>query len=140
MKQHIVRISLGIAVLLIFLAHAAEVFNVRFISQLDAIIYDARLRLTMPRKLDERIVILDIDEKSLGKLGRWPWNRDKMATLMNKLLGSGKDDYGVALIGFFYAVCYKLCSCLRPLVLLEQPFFTKIMAVQRIGGLLTENT
>ena len=100
MKQHIVRISLGIAVLLIFLAHAAEVFNVRFISQLDAIIYDARLRLTMPRKLDERIVILDIDEKSLGKLGRWPWNRDKMATLMNKLLGSGKDDYGVALIGF----------------------------------------
>ena len=100
MKQHIVRISLGIAVLLVFLAHAAEIFNIRFISQLDAIIYDARLKLTMPRKLDERIVILDIDEKSLGKLGRWPWNRDKMATLMNKLMGDGKDDYGVAMIGF----------------------------------------
>ena len=100
MKQHIVRIGLGIAVLLIFLAHAAEVFNIRFINQLDAIIYDARLKLTMPKKLDERIVILDIDEKSLGKLGRWPWNRDKMAKLMNKLMGDGKDDYGVAMIGF----------------------------------------
>ena len=100
MKQHIVRISLGIAVLLIFLGHAAEIFNIRLIGQLDAIIYDARLRLTMPRKLEDRIVILDIDEKSLGKLGRWPWNRDKMAVLMNKLLGSGKDDYAVALIGF----------------------------------------
>lgn len=100
MRQHIVRIGLGIAVLLIFLAHAAEVFNIRFISQLDAIIYDARMRLTMPKKLDERIVILDIDEKSLGKLGRWPWNRDKLAKLMNKLMGDGKDDYGVAMIGF----------------------------------------
>ncbi len=100
MKQHIVRISLGIAVLLIFLGHAAELFNIRFIGQIDAIIYDARLKLTMPKKLDERIVILDIDEKSLGKLGRWPWNRDKMAKLMNKLMGDGKDDYGVAMIGF----------------------------------------
>ena len=101
MKQHIVRISLGIAVLLVFLAHAAdERFKIRFVTQLDAIIYDARMRLTMPKKLDERIVILDIDEKSLGKLGRWPWNRDKMAKLMNKLMGDGKDDYGVAMIGF----------------------------------------
>ena len=100
MKQHIVRISLGIAVLLVFLGHAAEQFNIRLISQLDAFIYDARLKLTMPKKLDERIVILDIDEKSLGKLGRWPWNRDKMAKLMNKLMGDGKDDYGVAMIGF----------------------------------------
>ena len=100
MKQHIVRISLGIAVLLVFLGHAADLFNIRFIGQLDAIIYDARLKLTMPKTLDERIVILDIDEKSLGKLGRWPWNRDKMAKLMNKLMGDGKDDYGVAMIGF----------------------------------------
>jgi adenylate cyclase len=100
LKQHIVRIGLGLAVLLVFLAHSAELFNIRFITQLDAIIYDARLRLTMPKKLDERIVILDIDEKSLGKLGRWPWNRDKMAKLMNKLMGEGKDDYNVALVGF----------------------------------------
>ena len=100
MKQHIVRIGLGLAVLLVFLAHSAEMFNIRLISQLDAIIYDARLRLTMPNKLDDRIVILDIDEKSLGKLGRWPWNRDKMAKLMNKLMGDKKDDYGMALVGF----------------------------------------
>ena len=100
MKQHIVRIGLGLAVLLVFLAHGAEFFNIRFITQLDSIIYDARLKLTMPRTLDERIVILDVDEKSLGKLGRWPWNRDKMAKLMNKLMGEGKGDYGVALIGF----------------------------------------
>jgi CHASE2 domain-containing sensor protein len=29
----------------------------------------------MPRTLDERIVIVDIDEKSLERLGHWPWGR-----------------------------------------------------------------
>jgi adenylate cyclase len=96
MKQHLVRIGLGLLVLSAFLIHAAEVFNIRIISQLDAIIYDARLRLTMPATLDERIVILDIDEKSLGKLGRWPWSRDKMAGLVDKLFG----EYGIVMLGF----------------------------------------
>ncbi len=96
MKQHIVRIGLGLLVLMLFLVHAAEFFNIRIISQLDAIIYDARVRLTMPGKLDDRIVIVDIDEKSLGKLGRWPWSRDKMAELIDKLFIK----YGVVMVGF----------------------------------------
>ena len=98
MKQHIVRIGLGIVVLLVFLAHAAELsgFKIRFIEQLDAIIYDTRVRVTMPKKLDERIVILDIDEKSLGTLGRWPWSRDKMASLIDKLF----NEYGIVMVGF----------------------------------------
>jgi adenylate cyclase len=55
-----------------------------------------RLRMTMPRGVDERIVILDIDEKSLGEIGRWPWSRKLMAELVEKLF----DRYGVALLGF----------------------------------------
>jgi adenylate cyclase len=51
--------------------------------------------MTMPRGRDERIVILDIDEKSLGELGRWPWSRNVMAELTAKLF----DRYGVALVG-----------------------------------------
>jgi adenylate cyclase len=46
--------------------------------------------------MDERVVILDIDEKSLAEQGRWPWGRDKLATLMNKLF----DQYGLKLVGF----------------------------------------
>src|SRR5688572_43038 len=52
--------------------------------------------MTMPPGVDERLVILDIDEKSLGELGRWPWNRRLMAELIDKLF----DRYGVALLGF----------------------------------------
>lgn len=98
MKQHIVRICLGILVVLAFLGHAAKFYQIGFITQLDNIIYDARLRFTMPASVDDRIVILDIDEKSLAvaDLGRWPWGRDKLAGLIQKLF----DKYGVAIVGF----------------------------------------
>jgi adenylate cyclase len=39
----------------------------------------------MPGGVDRRIVVLDIDEKSLGELGRWPWPRSLMADIVNKL-------------------------------------------------------
>jgi adenylate cyclase len=52
--------------------------------------------MSAPRGRDERIVILDIDEKSLGEIGRWPWSRNLMAELTQKLF----QRYGVALLGF----------------------------------------
>jgi len=58
--------------------------------------YDARLAMTMPRARESRIVILDIDEKSLGELGRWPWSRNLMAELVDKLF----ERHGVALAAF----------------------------------------
>ena len=96
MKQHIVRIAIGLAITLFFIGHAARFYQVGIITQLDNIIYDTRLRLTMPRGVDERLVILDIDEKSLGEIGRWPWGRNIMAELINKLF----DKYGIAIVGF----------------------------------------
>ncbi len=85
MKQHIVRIALGLVITLFFIGHAAKYYEVPFITQLDHIIYDARLQLTMPGGVDERIVILDIDEKSLEEVGRWPWPRDILAQVMDTL-------------------------------------------------------
>jgi adenylate cyclase len=95
-KQHIVRIALGLAIALFFIGHAAQVYNVGFITQVDNIIYDARLVVTMPRTVDDRIVVLDIDEKSLEELGHWPWPRDLMARIIDTLF----DKYGVAILGF----------------------------------------
>jgi adenylate cyclase len=75
---------------------AAKFYRLGFVQYIDAKLYDYRLRLTLPNAGDERIVILDIDEKSLKEDGRWPWGRDKMAQLMDKLF----DQYGVAVVGF----------------------------------------
>ncbi len=96
MKQNIVRIVLGLVIALFFIGHAARYYEVPIITQLDHIMYDARLQLTMPRGVDERIVILDIDEKSLQEVARWPWPRDIMAGLIEKLF----DKYGVAIVAF----------------------------------------
>ncbi len=52
--------------------------------------------MSMAGGRDERIVILDIDERSLGEIGRWPWSRKVMAELTDKLF----ERYGVALVGF----------------------------------------
>jgi len=96
LKKHLVQIVLGLALGLIFLGHAARIYPIPLVGVLDAFIYDARLRLTMPGGVDERIVILDIDEKSLAENGRWPWSRDRMATLVDQLF----DRYRIAVLGF----------------------------------------
>jgi len=93
-----VRIALGLVLVAAFVGYAAKFYRVPFLDQLDRIVYDARLRLTMSREPDERIVILDIDEQSLAtpELGQWPWGRDVVAALVEKLF----DRYGVAILGF----------------------------------------
>jgi adenylate cyclase len=96
LRQHIVRIAIGLIITLLFVGHAARFYNVDLITQLDSNIYDARLRLTMPRGVDSRVVILDIDEKSLQEVARWPWPRDIMAKIIDKLF----DKYRVAVVGF----------------------------------------
>jgi adenylate cyclase len=103
LKKHLARILIGLIVVLVFLVHAVNLWGLRLplIEQLEAIIYDTRLRLTMPGGVDTRIVILDIDEKSLaekekGGEGRWPWPRDRMALLLDKLF----DKYQIAVLGF----------------------------------------
>jgi adenylate cyclase len=95
-KKHALLIALGLAIALLFLGDAAKFYRLGFVQFADAKLYDYRLRLTVPQTADDRIVILDIDEKSLKEDGRWPWGRDKMATLMDKLF----ERYAVAVVGF----------------------------------------
>lgn len=95
-KKNAILIGLGLLLVLVFIGNAARFYRLDFVEQLSAIIYDYRLRLTMPATPDNRIVILDIDEKSLKEEGRWPWGRDRLALLMDKLF----DQYGVAEVGF----------------------------------------
>jgi adenylate cyclase len=96
LKQHALLIGLGLALMLVFLGHSAKFYEVSLVTKLEAILYDYRLQFTMPSTLDDRIIILDIDEKSLKEEGRWPWSRDKLAGLMDAVF----DKYGVAIVGF----------------------------------------
>ncbi len=67
------------------LLHATRLYTQPYFIEQDAMIYDARLRASMPGTLDPRIVIVDVDEKSLAQVGRWPWGRDKLARLTEEI-------------------------------------------------------
>ena len=80
----------------LFLAHTAEHIRIPTMQRIENILYDLRLKMTMPNTIDDRIVILDIDEKSLAQEGHWPWRRDKLAYLMDMVF----DYYGAKVLGF----------------------------------------
>jgi adenylate cyclase len=96
LSRHGSRIAVTLIPMVFALLHALGVMPIRVLQQLDDIIYDARLRWTMPGTLDERIVIVDIDEKSLAEIGRWPWSRNRLAELVDELFERQK----VAIAGF----------------------------------------
>jgi adenylate cyclase len=96
LSKHGARIGVTLLPLIFAVLHAVGVLPLGVLHRLDDIIYDARLRATMPHTLDDRVVIVDIDEKSLAEVGRWPWSRDHLARLVNILF----DEQGIAMLGF----------------------------------------
>ena len=54
-------------------------------------LYDYRLKIRGALKPPEHIVIAAIDEKSIGRFGRWPWSRDKIAQLVKRLAEGGAE-------------------------------------------------
>ncbi|MDR7153124.1 adenylate cyclase [Hydrogenophaga palleronii] len=96
LSQHGARIAVTVLPLIFALLHAVGALPMGVLQRLDNIIFDARLRATMPQTLDERVVIIDIDEQSLAEVGRWPWSRNHLARLVDTLF----DEHGIALLGF----------------------------------------
>jgi len=94
LSRHWPRIAVTLVPLVFALMHASGMLRMGVLQRLDDIIYDARLRATMPGTIDERIVIVDSDEKSLAEFG-WPWGRNKHAALLDELFERQK----VALVG-----------------------------------------
>lgn len=86
----------NLTLVLVFLLHTLGSVKIPLIDALERFTYDMRLRASMPATVDDRIVIADIDEKSLTDLGRWPWGRHILAEMVNVLF----DHYEIKAIGF----------------------------------------
>jgi adenylate cyclase len=56
-----------------------------FLTPLDAAGYDALLSWTHMRPPGGRVVIVDVDERSLSAIGQWPWRRDLFGRLVAHL-------------------------------------------------------
>ncbi|MEP7062915.1 MAG: adenylate/guanylate cyclase domain-containing protein [Betaproteobacteria bacterium] len=87
----------GGVIIAVFAADAlTRAFTLPLIPKLEAIAYDTRLAAVSPHSGDPQVVIIDIDEASLAREGRWPWSRDKLAHLVSQLF----DKYHAHVIGF----------------------------------------
>lgn len=95
-SRELIRLAISAIPLLIFVPHALGLFPLEFLTRVENYLYDVRVRLTLEDTVDPRVVIVDIDEVSMAAEGHWPWRRDKLAELVNRLF----DDYGVRVLGF----------------------------------------
>jgi len=94
-KRYLARGFLGIITTLGVLGHVANYYTVPYINQIENLLYDTRIRLSAPRGIDDRIVIVAIDEASLQQHGHWPFTREKFAQLMINLAA-----YNAKVVGF----------------------------------------
>lgn len=64
-------------------------------SGLESIAYDRLVVLSANQQVEKRIVLIDIDERSIAELGPWPWSRNTIAQLLSELI----DKHQVSRIG-----------------------------------------
>lgn len=92
-----------------FIISYASFFEDRF--------FDLRMKLTLnPEQKDDRLVLAAIDDKSLTKIGRWPWSRTQIVKLVNKL-----NHYGAKVVAFdiFFSEPEVACNADSPDILLR---------------------
>ena len=90
---HITPIKIGLALTLLIIAMVR--LDPRFLEVLELQLIDQRFMKRGPLPPGPEVVIVAIDEKSQDVLGRWPWPRSTLATLVDNLT-----DANVATIGF----------------------------------------
>ena len=59
------------------------------LTRLEWRVYDVMVRTIRPRPPAGRVVIVDVDERSLTTVGQWPWRRDLIGTLIGNLRDLG---------------------------------------------------
>jgi len=67
-----------------------------FIEQIELTTLDQRFKIRGPIAPDPRVSIVAVDDRSISEIGRWPWPRDKIALLVDRLVGQ----YGAKAVGF----------------------------------------
>lgn len=101
-------------------------------------LYDGLVSIAPPVHDEPRIVIVDIDEKSLAAVGEWPWPRATVAALVTELTGRRR----VALLGLdiVFPLSRPGDSQLRaalehPNVVLSQTLDFSPQSANRVGAL-----
>ena len=68
------------------------------LSRLEWRVYDVMVRTIRPRPPGGRVVIVDVDERSLATIGQWPWRRDLIGRLIGNLRDLGASTVALDLV------------------------------------------
>jgi adenylate cyclase len=82
-------ISFSIGVLITLTIALLMYVKISPLEMLQEKLYDLRLKIRGKVIPTPHVIIIAIDDKSLERLGRWPWSRDKMARLTEILARGG---------------------------------------------------
>lgn len=82
-----VRGTLVALVLVLFGGHALRFWHLDTITWVERGLQDWHIQTQRPAAVHPQVVILDVDERSLAELGRWPWPRDQLAMVLDHLFG-----------------------------------------------------
>ena len=96
-KRLPIYLGIFVTVFVLWLQIGAPTVVDDFIARLEYLIYDQRLSVMphAPVPADNKIVIVDLDERSLQAEGQYPWNRIRVGRLVEKL-----KDNGALVVGF----------------------------------------
>lgn len=89
-------IFLGLGITLLFLG--LGFFRMEFLDTLELKFYDVMMSLRGDPESPSDLVLVDIDDESIEKLGHWPWPRSLMAKGIRKLNAAGSRVIGLNLI------------------------------------------
>jgi adenylate cyclase len=81
----------GVGLAVLVLAIGAMLSRPAVFAHLSNLVFDSYQRLKPRQEAGAPIVVADIDEASLAKIGQWPWPRTTIATLVDRLgqMGAG---------------------------------------------------
>jgi len=86
-KKPLIPIIIGILITLLF--GSFRIIRLLPLERVETLFYDIRYHLHGRATPPQDVVIVGIDDRSLEKIGRWPWDRTKLASLVDKLTAMG---------------------------------------------------
>ena len=95
LKKH-PTVVLGLGITILFLA--LGFFRVDFLDTMELKLYDVMMRLRSDPNSPSPIVLVDIDDDAIEKLGRWPWPRSLIAKGIRKIDSGGPKAIGLNFI------------------------------------------
>ena len=95
---HTSKTVLLVGLILAVLAATLVIFEVKPFDQLDRMSYDFMLDLLDKKPVNNKVLIIDIDEKSLTQYGQWPWPRHLVARMLDIVGRGGPDSVGIDIL------------------------------------------